>query len=254
MPILRFQHSSMQFSDPEPQQRQDVHDLFTEGTAHPIKTGTEAGPDKPGTNANRALLREFAREFNHTLAFFRDNWIAVDRRIIVPGSYSAGSVFVADHDETVGPGHDSGFVHVAFNHVDRTVGGIAVAACHYPTKGRTPKDPNYKINKRYADYLGRWAKRAGRGTDLAFVAGDFNMPWGARQDVFFNNPLTSAQDELHKIENTGHGPIDGIASYDHDGRVSARAVNVLTDREFPQHSDHFVVRASFNIKPLKVKA
>lgn len=249
---LKFQHSSLQFSDTPAQQDQDIQDLFTKGGAFPIKTGTEAGPDAHGHNMNRAHLQAQAKAHKHALGFFRDNWIAVDRSIIQRGTLEFGSVFVADNDETVGHGHDSGFCTARFTHADPRIGEVAVAACHYPTKGRTPQDPNYDVNERYANLLGQWAKREGRGPALVFVAGDFNMPWGKPQDVFFDNPLTSAPDELRKIENTGHGPIDGVASYDRDGRVSAKWVNVLTDREFFQHSDHFVVRTAFSVRALKV--
>lgn len=244
---LRFQHSSLQFSDSSRQQRRDVRDLFSQGKDWPIKTGTEAGPDaRP--NDNRRWVKHYAQKHNHRLVFFRGNWIAVDRAIIVPGTVVAGSVFVADSRIVAGPGHDSGFATIAFDHRDRRIGSLAIAACHYPTKGRRPGDPNHRINRRYAEALGRWAKREGRGAALAFVAGDFNMPWGTRQDVFFNQPITSAPDELGKAQNTGHGPIDGHASYDRDGRVSAKRVNVLTDKEFHQHSDHYVVRTVFNVR------
>lgn len=250
MPRLRFQHASLQFSDAPAQQASDIRDLFQRGGKFPIKTGTEAGKDKD-RNDNQTNLRIQAKEHDHSLGFFRGNWIAIDRAIIKPGTLAYGSVFVADNDEVAGPGHDSGFCTASFIHADPRIGEVNVAACHYPTKGRLPRDPNYRINERYADYLGSWAKRVGKGQALVFVAGDFNMPFGERQDVFFGNPLTSAPDELRKIENTGHGPIDGVASYDRDRRVSAHRVNVLTDREFFQHSDHLVVRTVFNIKPLK---
>lgn len=249
---LKFQHSSLQFSDTSAQQEQDIRDLFVHGGAFPIKTGTEAGPDARSHNMNRTHLQRFAKEHNHRLGFFRDNWIAVDQAIIQRGTLEFGSVFVADNDETVGAGHDSGFVTASFVHQDPRIGEVNVAACHYPTKGRTPRDPNYDVNERYADLLGRWARRVGKGSALVFVAGDFNMPFGKPQDVFFGNPLTSAPDELRKIEGTGHGPIDGVASYDRDGRVSAKWVNVLTDREFFQHSDHLVVRTAFSVRALKV--
>lgn len=248
---LKFQHTSLQFSDTPRQQEQDVADLFALGEAFPIKTGTEAGADASGDNQNRPLLREYARQHDHRLGFAADNWIAVDKAIVKPRTLVFGQVFVADNDEMVGRGQDRVFVTASFTHRDPRIGDVAVAACHYPTQGRNPSEPNYDLNERYADYLARWARHAGKGQALAFVAGDFNMPFGKAQDVFFGNPLTSAQDELGKIENTGRGPIDGVASYDQDGRVVARRVQVLNDREFPQHSDHFVVRTVFDVRALK---
>lgn len=248
---LKFQHASLQFSDRPAQQEQDIQDLFALGGDFPIKTGTEAGADAAGANQNRPLLREYAREYDHRVVFAADNWIAVDRAIVVPHTLVFGHVFVADNDEMVGRGHDRIFATASFMHRDPRVGEVNVASCHFPTQGRTPQEPNYDLNQRYANLLGTWAKRVGKGQALAFVSGDFNMPFGKDQDVFFGQPLTSAQDELGKIENTGHGPIDGTASYDADGRVVARRVNVLNDREFPQHSDHFVVRTVFDVRALK---
>lgn len=247
---LKFQHTSLQFSDRPRQQEQDIRDLFALGEAFPIKTGTEAGADASGDNANRPLLREYAKAHDHRVGFAADNWIAVDKAIIKPRTMVFGRVFVADNDDMVGRGHDRVFATASFTHRDPRIGDVSVAACHFPTQGRTPKDPNYDLNRRYAELLGTWARRMGKGQALAFISGDFNMPFGKAQDVFFGEPITSAQDELGKIENTGHGPIDGTASYDQDGRVTARRVKVLNDREFFQHSDHFVVRTVFDVRAL----
>lgn len=252
--VLRFQHSSLQFSDTREQQEQDIRDLFEHGGDFPIKTGTEAGPDASNHNANRLFLNKYAKEYDHRIAYFRDNWIAVDRSIIKKRTFMSGNVFVADNDETVGAGHDSGFCTVSFEHVLDGVGEINVAACHFPTKGRTPRDPNYHINVRYSNYLGRWVKKAGKGTALAFVVGDFNRPDDRTRDwTIGDQNLTSVPDELKgPWQNTGHGPIDGMMSYDRDGRVSAKWVNVLADKEFFQHSDHLVVRCAFDVRHLKV--
>ena len=93
---LRTQHSSLQFSDSHKQQKADIRDLFAKGQQYPIKTGTEAGLDRTGGNMNRHYLLQYADEFNHVLHFARDNWVAVDRAIIVPGSVDRGSEFVVD--------------------------------------------------------------------------------------------------------------------------------------------------------------
>lgn len=251
---LKFQHSSLQFSDNAQQQEQDIRDLFRLGEDFPIKTGTEAGPDAVSHNANRRLLQQYAAEANHRLTFWRDNWIAVDKAIIKPKSVVLGSVFVADNDETKGRGHDSGFVTMAFEHIEPGVGEINLAACHLPTQGRDPRDPNYDINARYSDYLGRWARKAAKGSALAFVIGDYNRPdTKDRNFLIGDQHLTSAPDEVGgPWQNTGHGPIDGMMSYDGDGRVKAKWVNVLTDKEFFQHSDHLVVRAAYDVRHKRV--
>jgi hypothetical protein len=69
-----------------------------------------------------------------------------------------------------------------------------------------------------------------------------------KTDTFFVAPMTSAWDELDKYENTGHGPIDVIASYDHDGRVKAKYIRALDDKEFSLHTDHFLIEAGFDVR------
>ena len=247
---LKMQHSSLQFSDTREQQKKDIEDLFEHGQQFPIKTGTEAGPDAPEHNANRVLLKEIAADFKHNLQFGTDSWIAVDRGIVKEGSFRRDAVFVADNDETWGRGHDSVFATVSFEHIDPRLARIGVAACHYPLRGVHPGDVNYAINRRYADKLGAWMKRAGMGSNLAFINGDFNVN-DALADWNYGNNFTSMGDELGQHPNTGHGPIDGFCSYNRDGRVSAGWFKVLDDSEFFQFSDHFVVRGAWEIKHLK---
>lgn len=249
---LKMQHTSLQFSDSPKQQEFDIRLVFTDAIEFPIKTGTEAGPDKPGHNANRDLLVEYAEKHNHVLHFARDNWVAVDRDIIKKGSVERGEVFVVDGDKTKGPGHDSVMATVAFDHVDEGVGRIHQGAVHYPTKGRTPHDPNWKWNRLYAQRIEEWMREEGRGRDLAFLNGDFNMVDNREsQDWAFGGPFTSMADELKAWETSGHGPIDGFCSYDKDGRVEARRFNVLNDQEEFRFSDHYVCRGVWTVKHLK---
>ena len=250
--VLKFQHSSLQYSDGSKKQRHDIEKLFEFGQDFPIKTGTEAGPDAPSHNSNRYILQEVAKKHRHRLVFWRDNWIAVHREIIQPGSVTVGSVFVADTSETAGHGHDSGFPTFSFEHIDPNVGEVNIAACHMPVRGRVPGDPNYEINVRYSNMLGLWARKAGKGTALAFVVGDYNRLDNKEQDwVVGTQRLTSAPDELGgPWQNTGHGAIDGHMSYDRDGRVTAKWVSVLNDKEFFLYADHFVVRTAFSVRHL----
>ena len=44
------------------------------------------------------------------------------------------------------------------------------------------------------------------------------------------------------------GVIDVLASYDRDGRVTALRVRALDDKEFFQHSDHYVVEAEYRVE------
>jgi hypothetical protein len=244
---LKMQHTSLQFSDERWQQEKDINDLFAEGTQFPIKTGTEAGPDAAAHNANRVILKEVAADFKHNLHFAADNWIAVDRGIVKDETFRRDQIFVADNDETWGHGHDSVFATVSFEHIDPRLGRIAVAAAHYPVRGQEPGDPNFHINRRYADKAFAWMKRSGMGSSLAFLNGDFNMQ-DKISDWAFGNGFTSMADELRMHQNTGHGAIDGFCSYNRDHRVKADWFNVLDDSEFFQFSDHFVCRGAWIIQ------
>lgn len=247
--VLKTQHTSMQYSDSRDQIFEDVEKLFAKGKLFPIKTGTEGGMDNP----NYEALRKFAKEYNHVLHVVRDNWIAVDKRIIKPGTVKKNEVFVAPTERVFGRGHDSVFATLAFTHADPRIGRISQAAVHYPVKGATPDDPNYEINKLYAKRIAEWMRLASRGVALSFVNGDFNMADSmAKRDWAFGEKFTSMADELEAWKNTGHGPIDGFASYDRDTRVSAKKFEVLDDKKFHMHSDHFVCRGTWDIRHLKI--
>ena len=248
--VLRVQHTSLQFSDKPEQQKHDVRQLFVTGKKFPIKTGTEGGSD----NASYRWLKYFGKEFNHAVHIVRGNWIAIDRDIIEPKSLDRGQEFVIKNDFVVGRMHDRILTTVEFDHRDPRIGHIGVGPAHYPTKGRLPVDPNNDVNELYADKIAAWMKDAAKGSAIAFVHGDFNMLDNKkRQDWSFGNNWTSMADELKAWKNTGHGPIDGFASYDNDGRVSARSFRVLDDSDVKMFSDHFVVRGAWNVKHLKQK-
>lgn len=248
---LRMQNSSLQFSDTHKQQKHDVRLLFSEGQQYPIKTGSEAGLDRTGGSMNRHYLMQFADEYNHVLHFARDNWVAVDRAIVVPGSVEKGSVFVVDGDKTKGRGHDSVMATLGFTHINPLVGRIHQGAVHYPTQGRTPRDPNWEWNELYAERIGGWMQDEARDKDLAFVNGDFNMP-DRKSDWAFGEHFTSMADELKAWEGTGHGDIDGFCSYDKDGRVTATRFAVLNDQEQFMFTDHYVCQGVWDIRHLKI--
>lgn len=246
---LRMQHTSLQFSDTAEQQKHDVRQLFISGKDYPIKTGTEGGAE----TATYDWLRYFGKEFKHSVHVVRGNWIAVDQRIIKNGTFKRGEVFVAKNDIIVGKMHDRLLATVEFEHQDPRMGHIAVGCAHYATKGQRPGDPNYDINKRYAERINTWMKNNAQGSDLAFVNGDFNMVDSLPgQDWAFGGHWTSMADELKAWENTGHGPIDGFASYDRDGRVSAKDFDVLRDGQVRMFSDHYVVRGEWKVKHLNL--
>lgn len=247
---LRMQHTSLQFSDKPDQQEHDVRALFEKGEAWPIKSGTEAGVDKVGDNRLRPLLIHFAEKHDHIINFAGDAWVAVDRKIIVPGSVKKEDVFLISNDTMVGHGHDRYVAALHFVHATPGVGHISVGSVHYATKGRVPGDPNYDINRVCAVKIGRWLAQNGHGSNLAFINGDFNIP-DARLDFALGENFTSMADELEAWQNTGHGPIDGFCSYDRDGRVKAKRFNVLDDSEFKMFSDHFMCRGTWETRLLK---
>ena len=244
---ITMAHDSLQFSDTRDQKLEDVADVFDRADALGAwwVTGTESG-DQPLSG----IVKREARRHGFRLHRNRGNWIAVRRDKITPGTYRTGVVFVAHRDEFEGRGRDRAFPWVKFTNVD--VGTIAVAAGHYPTKGKRPGDPNHHINRRYAAKLGAWARRHGKGKALAFYQGDQNMP-DDKVDTFLGQPLTTCWDELGKYPGTGHGVIDVIASYDKDGRVSCSWARALNDRQFHQHSDHFHIEAGYDVRVLPRK-
>lgn len=231
---LTMVHASLQFSDTAEQKRADVERIFKHGAD--ILTGTESG-EKPLSG----LVKDAAKRYGYKVHQWRECWVAVRKDIAVKGSWVKGDVFVIDNDALRGTrGHDRGFPWLSFEHV--TLGRITVAAGHYPTGGRHPGGLNYWINRKYAEALGDWARKHGKGTGIVFYGGDQNM-LDNKVDTFFAEPLTSVQDELGKYPNTGHGPIDVIASYDGDRRV--RAVSLRKLRR--GHSDHLPIEAVYRV-------
>lgn len=249
---LRVQHTSLQFSDSRRQQEHDISKLFARGQGFPIKTGTEAGPDDPAHNANRVLLEKYSNIYNHKIVFGGDNWVAVDRAIVKPHTLRTGRVFVTDASRIPGPGNDRVMPTIRFRHIDPAIGVVNQAAVHYPTRGARPGDPNNWANEKYAKDIHEWMKKVAKGKALAFVNGDFNMD-DRQLDWSFGKNWTSMADELKSWKNTGHGPIDGFASYDKDGRVKAYSFQVLTDKQFRMYGDHFVCRGIWTIRHLKVR-
>lgn len=276
---VRIAHISLQFSDTNKQHTQDLEKLFDRAVRRKYAwiTGTEAGPG--ARNTGEELVR-VAREHNYRPwvpseqaegnGRATDTWVAV-REDLISGGWEQGYIPVIPGSSALyrENGHDpdsnprwgpKGVVHVGF---DSDVFGsrVSVASSHYLTGGRSPSAgpvkgvDHWEWNETLARAIGDWFREAGRGRNLAFYGGDQNMsdkkndaPQG---DTFFGANVTSVQDELKKWEGTGHGPIDVIATYNKDGRVSALKVTVLDDKEFHLHTDHFLVEALVNVEPIK---
>lgn len=268
--IVKTMHASLQFSDSPAQQEEDIKDLFARAQKRGVWwiTGTEAGPGSGPTNK---LLLSAGRAAGYKVwvpssqpkgkpGWATDAWVAVDASRVKKGSWRRGYEMAipgsgelyrrAGVNATTPRWGPKGVVHVAFTNED--IGRVNVAAAHYLTKGRSPKGQpikgvdHYEWNKALAAEIGEWARKVGKGKALAFYGGDQNIV-DRTDDTFFGQPLTSAWDELNKWQNTGHGNIDVIASFDRDGRVEAKDIRALNDKKFFQHSDHFVVEAEFRV-------
>lgn len=278
---VRVAHTSLQFSDTDRQHTADISKIFNRCAKRNVAwiTGTEAGPGSDNTGSE--LIR-ISREHNYK-AFVpseqrrgsgraTDCWIAVRKDLIaggwktgfipaIPGSQELYRQLGKDEDlkPRWGP---KGLVTVKFNSIP-ALGEINIGAAHYLTGARNPKHAEFhgvdhwEWNEKLTNVIGKWAREEGEGRALAFYGGDQNMadnrndqPQG---DTFMGEPLTSLWDETKKWENTGHGNIDVIASFDKDGRVTGLRVNALNDREFHLNTDHFYVEGVFDVEPLKAR-
>lgn len=232
---LSLQFSPLQFGDTTAQKTSDLDKIF--GRGKHILGGTEAF--KAG-----ALLKAAAEEHGYRLHTWREEWVAVKRSLIL-GGWAPHDIPVIESFEGAGTHSDRGIVGVSFD--TKNLGRITAGVSHYLTNGRKPGDPNFVLNRRLADAIGDWARAKAKGTDIVFYMGDQNDPDNT-SDTFHGSPLTSIQDELDEYEKGVYGPIEVIASYDADGRVKAKGVNVLTDGELPLHIDHPVLVATYTVR------
>jgi exonuclease III len=239
--ILKLAHYSLLFAVGEKAAKHDAEMVFSRG--YDWVTGTESGED-PLMSA----LRSAAHQYGYKIYFFKSNWIGVKKEIFEAQSWKTLGHTVVDNDLVAGPGHDSNIAQVTFKH--KILGRITVLCGHYPTKGRPGGDREHSQNLRWtqkmAKKIGDLAKRYGKGKSKVFYGGDQNI-LDSITDTFFGEPLTSGWDELHKYDNTGHGNIDVIASYDRDKAVSCKWIRSLTDKELQMASDHFPVEAAYNV-------
>jgi hypothetical protein len=272
---VKVMHASLQFSDRPDQQKEDVTDLFARAQKRGVwwLTGTEAGP---GAGPTSDLLEELGKAAGFKTwvpsahkgkGWATDCWVAVDLDRIEKGTWNTGfepgipgSHELYAEQGLPNPGDiqprwgPKGVVWASFGNAD--IGPVSVAAAHYLTKGRSQKGQpikgvnHYTWNIKLAKVVGDWAREHGKGKGLAFYGGDQNIV-DRTDDTFFGQPLTSAWDELKKWDNTGHGNIDVIASYNGDGRVAAQDIRALDDNEFFQHADHFVIEAEFKVRKIK---
>lgn len=236
-------HYSMEHGDTP---RQITHDLeLMMHRDYDWITGTEAGVGQDVLPALRIAAMNFGYHFHS----YKSNWVMVKKTLVVPKTLVPFSETVIDNDVVVGRGHDTNVVALSFE--NPFLGDVTVMCSHYPTMGQPDRkpNPNLKHNKTLAARIGELADEFGRGRALFFYGGDQNIG-DALNDTFFGEDLTSVQDEVGRWENTGHGPIDVIASYDKDKRVDAVDFEVITDREVFHFTDHFPLEADYTVKLL----
>jgi hypothetical protein len=255
---LKLVHASMEFGDPTRQQRSDVARII--GRDADIYTGTEAGP---GSGELPSILRTLFTAAGYHFYVPKqptDAWVAVVDDLITGGWATHYQPVLQGAKKSGSTLHygPKGITWVEFDTAD--LGHISVGASHYLVGGRRPgrvsqhgEVNHYEENKKLAGAIGEWAVQQGRGSGLVFYGGDQNIA-DRTEDTFFGAPLTSAWDELGVYENTGHGSIDVLASYDGDGRVSARSIRALDDSELLLNMDHFVVEATYLVEPLRAQA
>lgn len=212
-------------------------------------TGTEAGEDPL-----KRVLRVAAHNAGYTFHVYKSNWVAIRKDLILPGSWQKGAITVLDNDKVIGPGHDLNIVWDSFRHDG--LGDVTVMSSHYATKGRPSGKGiflrNLGANRTLAHEIGDLADEKGAGNKLFFGGVDSNIIDKA-DDIFFGEKLTTTWDELGKYEGTGHDNIDAVFSYNPDGRVKAKYVRALDDREQFMFSDHFPVESGFEVKLLEPK-
>lgn len=266
---VRVGHVSMQFGDTNPQHTQDVNTVFNFAKKRNWAwiTGTEAGPGSGNLPKELIRIGEASGyrlwvpsvQAGNSKGQFSDVWIAV-RKSFIDGKYKAGYKNSipgsANMPKTVdtegkrwGP---KGIVNVQF--VNDTYGEFHIGAAHYLTEARQPSSQFWEWNQKLADDIDAWANKRAEGDAMAFYGGDQNMvdsknnaPQG---DTFMGGKFVSIADATDTYFNTGHGPIDVIASLKTNKRATPVRWNVYDDRELFLHGDHFACEAVYDLEPL----
>lgn len=268
---VRVGHVSLQYKDTDKQHTHDIKKIFDRAVERRYAwiTGTESGPGSG--NTNRELLRVgSAHGYRMWLPTFKsygavsrsDCWIAIREdlirgdyttgfRMAIPGSEELRDTFKIPKKRKWTP---RGLLTAKFESLPE-LGTISIGAAHYLTDGRNPGDKFYNLNRQLARKIGEWAEEEGAGTNLVFYGGDQNKLDNRNNekqgDTFYGEDMTSVWDELGYWNNTGHGPIDVIASSNKDKRVRAMRAHAYNDKEFHLYGDHFLVEATFDIDPIK---
>lgn len=267
---IRVAHISLQFSDNDKHTTHDLEKLFAraESRKYCWITGTEAGPGSGNTGDELVRIGKEhgfrvwvpSHKVKDGPEAATDCWIAV-RKDIIEGDWKTDFEFAFPGSGQLNMDLDGrhfgpkGVVTVHFDSSVPELGAVNIGAAHYITGGRQKGSNEWELNEKLGKKITSWARRVGKGRALVFYGGDQNMLDRANDepqgDTFFGGPLTSTWDELRKWQNTGHGNIDVIATYNRDGRVKALRTFVLDDSRFHLFTDHFLVEAVLEVAPLE---
>lgn len=248
--VITLAEISLQYSDTLEQRSHDIAKVTNRLRKNKVFAcgGTEALQAE-----TRNLLKTYGRlnGFDFYCAPRQDAWVLVRSDAYVgPGEMFYRKVI----DGKAGLWSPKGVTGVTINAGSR-LGPMTFMPLHWMTKGRPDaKDPEYRkrldMNRQLAKAYAEEMRTRARGKALGFALGDTNIPDNV-SDVFLGHPFTTAGDDLKRHPSTGHGPIDVIARWDADRRVSFTDWRVYNDQRFLLHSDHFYVEADVKIEHLK---
>lgn len=272
---VRTAHVSMEFGDSRDQHTHDAEAIFDKAVdrRYAWVTGTEAGAS--ANNLGEELVR-VGREAGYRLWVPSeqaergeerpDGWLAV-RNDLIKGDWkrdfqsvipSANQLYRQNNVDpnTRGLPHwaAKGVISASFESIPK-LGKISVGVSHHLTGGRHPEDDvsggidHYEWNEKLDREISRWMRESAKGSALAFFNCDRNAS-DRRSDQEIADATTLA-DELKAYQNTGHGDIDWMLSYNNDGRVSGRSFTVFDDSELFLHGDHYFCEGVFNVEPLR---
>lgn len=247
MTQVRIMHASMEHGDTTAAKQHDARAVFDRAVARDVAwiTGTEAGY---GAGSDmRDVLKNTAR--NHHYRFHiaaGDVWIAVQDKLVAKKTWKKGWIETLPASTGSLRFSTRGLIWVQFTTPTASLGQVSVGCAHYQTHGSKPGEEYYDANTKLTRVIGDWGKEHGAGRAICFFGGDTNIS-DRHYDVFRGQPFTTAADELKAWQDSGHGSIDVIASYDADGRVKAQTWNVLDDKEFQLYTDHYLCEATYEV-------
>lgn len=244
---IRLAHSSGQFSDTEKQQTRDANrlaDLMVEKQWVSLG-GTEAGSQSVLAPVFRDIDRSHGLRFRkgktgdvwfmHRLDWFEGEVETEWYKVIdgVGGKFADRGILRV-----------TGYSPIAGSEWTDTVSHWLTHGRPAPAKGQDPFMVNG--NARLAKKLGEIGREFGRGGKIVTYRGDQNIP--ESMGLLLDSGFTSVAQEVHKVENTGHGAIDCIATWDKDNRVSAVDFQVYTDKEEHLETDHFLIDCVLGVR------